>query len=258
MARAGYRRKLQAFLLPAALVAVIGGRCWACLPARSARIGLFSAVLGGSLRQGVALAASPLEGDAEYPGTAVERLQNIQARVKSLTPADLSTEWEEVRRKLLWAGGLKDIQDAAPGQGYTGHAFNDYNHCDLTPMLGEVANNENSGNIPQIATGNLLGPGIQIASEAALGPGGSWSTCTNGCHLSPPRDVAHVQFRARIAFKLVWCPPEFNRFVLVDDDGRLLNHGQPSGELPAIEQRAANYRLVKGSKYAAEAERLIA
>ena len=37
------------------------------------------------------------------------------------------------------------------------------------------------------------------------------------------QDVAHVQFRARIAFKLVWAPPDFNSFVLVDD-------GAPKGK----------------------------
>lgn len=51
---------------------------------------------------------------------------------------------------------------------------------------------------------NQLGPGIQIASLPELGPGGSWSTCMMGCNSDPPRDVAHLQFQSRIAFKLVW------------------------------------------------------
>lgn len=39
-----------------------------------------------------------------------------------------------------------------------------------------------------------------------------------GCNKEPPQDVAHVQFRARIAFKLVWVPNDnFDTFVLVDD-----------------------------------------
>lgn len=71
----------------------------------------------------------------------------------------------------------------------------------------------------------------------------------------PPRDVAHVQFRSRIAFKLVWCPPGYQTFVLVDDDGQLLNKGTPTGELPAEACRQANYQLVRGSKYAVEAEK---
>ena len=45
----------------------------------------------------------------------------------------------------LWAGGLRDLPDAVPGRGYTGHSFNDYNHCDLTTMLDNVAENENRG-----------------------------------------------------------------------------------------------------------------
>ncbi|CAE8622080.1 unnamed protein product [Polarella glacialis] len=198
--------------------------------------------------------SSTMEVDPAYPGTSVERLRNIQARVRSLVPADLSKDWEEVRRKLLWAGGLKDLPQNVPGQGYTGHSFNDDNHCDLTPMLGEVAHNLNNGEVSGIAQGNRLGPGIDLATLPELGVGGSWSTCTNGCHLEPPQDVAHVQFRSRIAFKLVWCPPEFSSFVLVDDSGAYLNHGSPSGALPDMRMRRSNFQLVKGSKYALEAE----
>ncbi|CAK0827605.1 unnamed protein product [Prorocentrum cordatum] len=140
------------------------------------------------------------------------------------------------------------------GISLTRHAFNDHNHCDLTAMLGDVSHNENDGSVDQIAVGNLLGPGIEVASLPELGPGGSWSTCTNGCHTDPPRDVAHVQFRSRIAFKLVWCPPDFESFVLVDDAGGLLARGRPGGALPQEGLRAANYALVRGSKYAKEAE----
>mmetsp|Transcript_56448 Transcript_56448/g.151093 ORF Transcript_56448/g.151093 Transcript_56448/m.151093 type:complete len:211 (-) Transcript_56448:119-751(-) len=195
-----------------------------------------------------------MEVDPEYPGTSVERLRSIHFRVKSLSAEDLSGDWEEVRRKILWAGGLRDLPTASPGDGYTGHSFNDDNHCDLTPMLGQVSHNLHGGEIAGIARGNRLGPGIEIASLSELGQGGSWSTCTNGCHLDPPQDVAHVQFRSRIAFKLVWCPPHFKSFVLVDDDGALLNHGTPVGNIPSGRYRASNYDLVRGSKYAREAD----
>eukprot|EP00438_Fugacium_kawagutii_P026941 Skav204979 [mRNA] locus=scaffold1180:234092:234475:- [translate_table: standard] len=121
-------------------------------------------------------------------------------------------------------------------------------------MLGEVAHNENDGNIEGIVTGNLLGPGIQVASLPELGPGGSWSTCINGCNLEPPQDVAHVQFRSRVAFKLVWCPPAFKKFVLVDDEGKYLAHGEPSGNLPHEFWRKSNYELVRGGRYAHVAE----
>ena len=66
--------------------------------------------------------------DPQYPGTAVERMLAARARVTSLAKEDLNDAWEEVRRKILWAGGLKDLPNARPGQGYTGHSFNDYNH----------------------------------------------------------------------------------------------------------------------------------
>jgi len=231
---------------------------------RSRRAFAFLAFFLGSALLGLRTSATPsrtfaqtapsMEVDPEYPGTSVERLKNIQARVKSLTPEDLSKEWEDVRKKILWAGGLKDLPQNVPGQGYTGHSFNDDNHCDLTPMLGEVAHNLHQGEISGIAMGNRLGPGIEVASLPELGIGGSWSTCTNGCHLDPPQDVAHVQFRSRIAFKLVWAPPDFNSFVLVDDSGAYLNHGTPTGALPNIRYRQSNYNLVKGSKYAREAD----
>lgn len=195
-----------------------------------------------------------LELDPEYPGTAVARMRAARERATSLSSAELSGEWESVRQRILWAAGLKDIKDAAPGRGYTGHAFNDANHCDATTMLGDVSHNANDGAIKQIAVGNQLGPGIEIASLPDLGQGGSWSTCTNGCNVEPPQDVAHVQFRSRIAFKLVWAPPTFTSFVLVDDAGGLLNGGTPTGRLPDARQRQMNFELVRGSKYSKAAD----
>lgn len=187
--------------------------------------------------------------DRDYPGTAVERLQNIIKRVKSLTKEDLSKDWEIVRQKLLWAGGLKDLKDAQPGLGYTGHSFNDFNHCDLTAMKLEVRHNNNEGRVTGIAYNNPLGEGIKIASLQEVGTGGSWTTCMQGCNQEPPQDVAHIQFRSRIAFKLVWVPPKFESFVLVDDSGTLLARGNPIGVLPSLWDRQTNFRLVEGSKY---------
>ena len=128
------------------------------------------------------------------------------------------------------------------------------NHCDATTMSIAVAHNENAGQVAGIAYGNPLGVGIQIASLPELGPGGTWSTCMQGCHVEPPRDVAHVQFRSRIAFKMVWCPPDFDSFVLVDDSGERLAYGKPSGALPALYERKQNFKAVAGSKYAVAAE----
>lgn len=202
---------------------------------------------------------SNMNYDANYPGTAVERMMAVRARVAELTVSDLNGKWDDVRRKLLWAGGLRDLADAVPGQGYTGHAFNDYNHVDLTCMAETVSDNKNDGSVREIAVGNLLGPGIRMASLPELGPGGSWSTCGNGSNKDPPQDVAHIQFRSRIAFKLVWAPtPAFDTFVLVDDDGKELARGTPSGTLPHIRQRQMNYSMVKGGKYATAAEAIAA
>ena len=56
----------------------------------------------------------------------------------------------------------------------------------------------------------------------------------------------------RIAFKLVWCPglqQDFRQFVLVDDDGGMLASGTPTGRLPTLDQRAANWDVVDGSKF---------
>jgi hypothetical protein len=75
--------------------------------------------------------------DDQYPGTAVQRMMAIRGRVMQLAtdPKNLNGKWENVRRNILWAGGLKDLPNAAPGAGYTGHSFNDFNHCDLTAMV---------------------------------------------------------------------------------------------------------------------------
>jgi hypothetical protein len=226
------------------------------------KIKFVKAVITNSLLLNFAFATSgesSMMFDEQYPGTAVERMLQIRDRVKSLSYEQLSGDWEDVRRKILWAGGLKDLPNAIPGQGYTGHSFNDYNHCDLTPMIDNAAFNENKGQVAGIHFSNRLGEGIRIASigmEDGLSPGGSWSTCMIGCSSDPPQDVAHVQFRSRIAFKLVWVPTNFQTFVLVDDDGFLLNKGTPSGRLPPLQERAMNYRVVQGSKYAVEAEKL--
>jgi len=189
-----------------------------------------------------------LEIDTQYPGTAVDRLRSVLKRTREL--GSLDGPWREVRSKLLAAGGLKEDYS-------TSHAFNDDNHCDLTTMRSDVSFNSNSdGAVTQISRRNQLGNHIQAASFSEHGVGGSWSTCTNGAHMTPPSDVAHVQFRSRIAFKLVWAPPDFEQFVLVDDEGREIKRGKPTGTLPPVRARQRNFDLVKGGKYAIAAEAL--
>ena len=194
--------------------------------------------------------------DREYPGTATKRLENVHKRLASLKSEDLNGDWVEVRRKLLWAGGLKDLTNVRPGMGYTGHAFNDWNHCDLTTMNDKVADEENEDKVEGIHYSNQLGPGIRIASIPELGPGGSWSTCIMGCSSEPPQDVAHLQFRSRIAFKLVWIPPAFESFVLVDDTGKRLAIGTPTGRLPDFQQRKRNFAATGNGRYSKEALKL--
>ncbi|KAL7515599.1 hypothetical protein ACHAXN_013363 [Cyclotella atomus] len=199
--------------------------------------------------------------DAQYPGTALQRLASVHQRISQLV-ADNSLQnkpWTQVRRSLLWAGGLKDLPNAIPGQGYTGHSFNDFNHVDLTTMNDDNSDNLHDGSVQGIAVGNKLGPGIKIASIPDLGPGGSWSTCALGCHTNPPKDVAHVQFRSKIAFKLVWVPNDtFDTFVLVDDDGKLLAVGKPldDGSLPSRREREKNWSIVRGGRYAVVAQEM--
>lgn len=199
--------------------------------------------------------------DTQYPGTAVQRLKAVHERVKVIAAdGTLNGPWEDVRRRILWAGGLRDLPDAVPGQGYTGHSFNDWNHVDLTTMNDETTDNQNDGSVKGIAVGNRLGNGIRVASLPELGSGGSWSTCAMGCNQDPPNDVAHIQFRSRIAFKLVWVPNEnYDTFVLVDDDGTLLAKGKPSDgpdALPHLRERMMNYKIMEGSKYSSAADQI--
>ena len=189
----------------------------------------------------------------------------VCVRVCHVMQQELNQSWEEVRKLLLEASGLRDVDDTNRiGTGYTGHCFNDHNHCDATAMLLDVGDSLNSGQVHRsIARGNPLGDGIRAASiplgrtpeEASRDDGGTWCTCMNGCNAETPSDVAHMQFRSMIAFKLVWCPPNYESFVIVDDDGTLLTGGTPVDDLPHIRYRQGNFALVAGSKYATEAER---
>lgn len=109
--------------------------------------------------------------------------------------------------------------------------------------------------------GTVIVPDRAVAEAAAEhGTGAQQGTrranWRANAHNSPEEDVAHLQFRARVAFKLVWCPPDFAAFVLVDDAGAYLNHGAPTGALPDLRARAGNYALAKGGRYASEAEAL--
>lgn len=54
------------------------------------------------------------------------------------------------------------------------------------------------------------------------------------------------------AWWMVWVPPWFSSFVIVDDDGNGLNVGTPkagSSGLPPLHERVKNFRLVENNKY---------
>ena len=151
----------------------------------------------------------------------------------------------------------------------TSHSFNDFNHVDLTTMITEVQGRHNKdGSVQGISRRNHLKHVITSNSLPELGPGGSWSTCLIGAKRDPPHDVAHIQFKSRIAFKLVWVPPKYEKFVLVDDEGKLLKEGKPLpddgtrhyGEyhphVPSLKERKRNYYYVEGSKYATAANEI--
>eukprot|EP00729_Bicosta_minor_P028834 gene28834-14726_t len=129
-------------------------------------------------------------------------------------------------------------------------------------MQGSQAHNENRGQVDGIAYSNQLGGGIRVASNVFGEEGsGSWCTCQIGAQRAPPADVCHRQFKAQVSFKLVWCPGHdgitFDTFTLVDDAGGLLSHGQPSGPgLPSHREREANWRVVKGSKFASPCKQI--
>jgi hypothetical protein len=216
-----------------------------------------SSLAHAALRQTTVAMASISQVDEQYPGTAVERMLASRERARSIAAAELNKDWPDVRVAVLSACGLRDLRNVPPGQGNTSHCFADFNHCDCTTMLGEVSMNQNHGQVQGIARGNLLGPGIKTASDPELGTGGSWCTCIMGAGKEPPSDVAHLQFASRIAFKLVWSPKDdFQSFVLVDDEGALLNKGTPTGQLPPLRERQMNYQVVQGSKYATAADSL--
>ena len=69
---------------------------------------------------------------------------------------------------------------------------------------------------------------------------------------------ANISLKSKLkAFKLVWAPTEsFDTFVLVDDDGKKLAHGKPTGRLPSLRERQVNYKIVAGSKYAIAADEI--
>lgn len=210
-----------------------------------------------------------VESDPQYPSTSVARLRSVLTKVRAI--GSLDGRWLDVRRTLIAVGGLKEEYSTA-------HAFNDHNHCDLTTVLDSVpieslALLESSSHCSSPPTSPIVSPAssdgswsrftqlsenIESACLSEFGSGRSWCTCIAGAHLSPPQDAAHSDLLSRVAFKLVWVPHDFAEFILVDDEGRLLKRGRPSRILPSLQTRQRNYDLVKGGKYAIEADKIAA
>lgn len=176
----------------------------------------------------------PGETDKSCPGTAEERLHAARERARSLN-GKLTMNWKDVRKKLLWAAGLADIMK-------TSHCFEDYNHVTAATMKEKAYDNKHNGSVQGMARGNSLG-GVIRSGSLKEGTGfetdGSWCTCA----LQAPSDVAHVQFKSKAAFYLVW-PPGYSKFALATEDGELLACGQPTGDLPRLWHRQENWRQI--------------
>ena len=123
--------------------------------------------------------------------------------------------------------------------------------------------NENRGKVENIHQINYLGEVIKkcsINTENFVDNDGSWGTCMIGCNKNPPEDVAHLQFESKIAFKLIWLPPHYDKFVLVDDDGNILKNGENLDKnFPDKFQRKMNFEIVNGpsSKYTKKLSNII-
>lgn len=94
-------------MLVAACLSVLASRTFAAGPR------IVSACLSNTTKHSM----DEFQVDVEYPGTAVERLNCVHERVRSLTEEQLNADWDDVRRSLLWAGGLRDLTDVPPGRG---------------------------------------------------------------------------------------------------------------------------------------------
>ncbi|CEM02052.1 unnamed protein product [Vitrella brassicaformis CCMP3155] len=168
------------------------------------------------------------------------------AKAESLAKeVSLNGDFSEVRRQLVSACGLKNSYQ-------TGHCFGDYNHVDCCTMQMEYSTELNNNRVAGMHATNplahVINPNSIQDSSFADAQGGSWCTCHIGAG-NNKQDVCHIQFQSKIGFKLVWCGADYDLAILVDDDGVLINSGKPTGSLPPLSQRQANYRVVQGSLF---------
>eukprot|EP01083_Nonionella_stella_P318562 1165134_1 len=148
----------------------------------------------------------------DCPGTAYDRMNNIQYRLSSINLHGMS--WSKLRMSLVDICGLKNNTMA------TTHCFADWTHVDCCSIvtIHSFVTNQHS-HVTGMHPINQLGPHItQNSILVGNDNNGSWCTCHHGA----PKDVCHLQFGAMLAFKLIWCPnPSFTDFIalFVDNDG---------------------------------------
>ncbi|CAK0838884.1 unnamed protein product [Prorocentrum cordatum] len=200
---------------------------------------------------------------AKCSGHGQEQTEGVRARARALTRAERMLQLEQPVgahagmtspkkqrrvRAVAWVslmpGGLKEDYS-------TSHAFNDDNHCDLTTMAVQ----EGIGDQKLV----LCLRGSPAAAEEAMSEDPADRQLGGTEREGPALDMNRAErqkHQGRIAFKLVWAPPDFSQFVLVDDEGRELRRGRPTGSLPPARARQGNFELVAGGKYALAAEAL--
>jgi hypothetical protein len=77
------------------------------------------------------------------------------------------------------------------------------------------------------------------------------STPFHNRDLAVPMSFCNTQHRSRIAFRMVWCPENFDNFVIVDQDGDVLTRGRLDGahDLPPLRERQMAWDIIKNSVY---------
>mmetsp|Transcript_10376 Transcript_10376/g.19658 ORF Transcript_10376/g.19658 Transcript_10376/m.19658 type:complete len:212 (-) Transcript_10376:212-847(-) len=174
------------------------------------------------------------------------RQQIARQRALGLTTAQLSGEWESVRKALLWSCGL-----AATAR--NDYCFNDMHHvdcCTIKKFEEGTAEHEQT-NVFSSAMHGKPKPDGSLPDEDD-----GYSDCTSAMQSQTRATGCYVANQARPAFKLIWCEVrDFTEFLLVDDDANVLARGAPQPDtLPHIDVRTNNYRMYDSSRYQAQCQ----
>lgn len=197
---------------------------------------------------------APLRGGGgdSYPNTDTTTLMAITKKIRNWTSVDVQGSWREVRNKLM------DISGLSTSCGHTSHCFNDWNHVDLLCVdesKYHLTNQESQ--VLGIDHVNSLEDVIRHCTSQGQRV---WTTCMMGCSREEePQDVAHQQFKCKIAFKLVWLPgleEKYDRFCLLDEEGDVLivsgvidfpeeqQHELHYDHYPVISERQENHQHI--------------